>query len=119
MRAWAAQDPEPRDIVLDVRPRVCTLSASEPACEANVRASWSARQNESLCLVIVDHPDIKRCWDNYSQGEYSVTLVFSEDLVVQLRDPELQQVLASKAVTVIREALRLRRKRRQPWNIFY
>jgi hypothetical protein len=36
-----------------------------------------------------------------------------------LRDPQLQRVIASEAITVIREALRLRRKRRQPWNILY
>jgi hypothetical protein len=30
----------------------------------------------------------------------------------------LQHVLASEALRVIREALRYRHKRREPWNIF-
>jgi hypothetical protein len=61
---------------------------------------------------------VQRCWENYSRGVYSIELAFNEDLVVELRDPQLETVLASQAVTVIREALKLRRKRHQPWNIF-
>ncbi len=44
-------------------------------------------------------------------------LVFNQDLLVELRDPQLPTVLASEAIAVIKEALRLRRKRRQPWDI--
>jgi hypothetical protein len=47
-----------------------------------------------------------------------VEVSFSEDLVVQLRDAELDRVLASQAIAVIRQALQLRHKRRPPWNIF-
>jgi len=47
-----------------------------------------------------------------------VEIVFSDDLVVQLRDAELDRVLASQAISVIRQALQLRHRRRPPWNIF-
>ena len=63
-------------------------------------------------------PEVKRCWENYSQGTYSIELIFNEDLIFQLKDPQLQHVLASEALRVIREAIRYRHKRRQPWNIF-
>ncbi|MGH8175088.1 MAG: DUF3019 domain-containing protein [Steroidobacter sp.] len=106
-------------IQLELRPRICTLSTTDEACDATVRAQWRSVRDESLCLVIVDRPEIRRCWENYSQGVYSVELVFNKDLIVELRDPQLQQVLASQAITVIRQALQLRRKRRQPWNILY
>jgi hypothetical protein len=66
----------------------------------------------------VDRPDIKRCWENYAEGTYSIELVFADDLVFQLKDIQLQHVLASEALRVIREAMRYRHKRRQPWNIF-
>lgn len=69
--------------------------------------------------MIVGRPDVRRCWENYTAGEYRITLAFATDLSIELRDPELQRVLASEAVKVIREAQRLRRKRRQPWSIFY
>ena len=72
-----------------------------------------------MCLVIVDRPDIRRCWENFSEGVYNVELSFNKDLIVELRDPELQQVLASETIAVIRQALQLRRKRRQPWNLLY
>lgn len=101
-----------------VHPRVCTLSARDQQCDALVEAQWRAPRNESLCLVIVGRPDVKRCWENFSNGQYSVRLVFDQDLTVQLRDPQLQNVLVSSAITVIKEALQLRRKRRQPWSIF-
>lgn len=104
-------------IELDLHPRVCTMSAQDEACSAVVQAQWRSSRDESLCLVIVDHPQIKRCWENYAEGVYKVELSFSEDLVVELRDPQLHQVLAAEAITVIKEALRLRHKRRQPWNI--
>jgi Protein of unknown function (DUF3019) len=107
------------DVQLELQPRICTLAADDPHCDTTVRAQWKSPRDESLCLVIVGHPDIKRCWENFSQGLYQVELTFDEDLVVELRDPQLQRVLASEAITVIREALRLRRKRRQPWNILY
>lgn len=105
-------------IQLELRPRICTLSAKDEQCDTVIEAQWRSPRDESLCLVIVGRPEIKRCWENYSQGLYTVELVFSEDLTVELRDPQLQKVLVSSAITVIREALQLRRKRRQPWNIF-
>jgi len=105
-------------IQLELRPRVCTLSARDDHCDTVVEAQWRSPQDESLCLVIVGRPEIKRCWENFSEGQYSVKLVFSEDLVVELRDPQLHDVLVSEAIQVIKEALQLRRKRRQPWSIF-
>jgi hypothetical protein len=117
LNSGAAQAGEPRaPIDLKVRPRVCTLSGSESSCNTTVHAEWHAPRDESLCLLIIGHSDVQRCWENHSQGVYSVEIAFSEDLVVQLRDPELERVLASQTITVIRQALR--RKRRQPWNIF-
>ena len=96
---------------------MCTLSARDDHCDTVVEARWRSPQDESLCLVIVGRPAIKRCWENFSAGLYSVKLVFSEDLVVELRDPQLREVLVSEAIQVIKEALQLRRKRRQPWSI--
>ncbi len=107
------------DIELRVQPRVCSLSSDEDTCEATVKAQWRAPANESLCVVIVDRPDVRRCWENFSEGTYEVELTFDRDLTVQLRDPQLQQVLASQTIAVIKEALQLRRKRRQPWNLLY
>jgi hypothetical protein len=105
-------------IELELRPRVCTLSARDEECDTVVQAQWRSPRDESLCLLIVGRPEIKRCWEGYSEGVYTMKLAFSEDLVVELRDPELQRVLVAEAVTVIKEALRLRRKRRQPWSPF-
>lgn len=116
--AQAAQSPAASDIQLDLRPRVCTLSAGVEACDTVVEARWQAARSESLCLLIIGRPEIKRCWENHSSGEYTLALVFREDLLVELRDTELRAVLASGAVRVIREALQLRRKRRAPWSLF-
>jgi hypothetical protein len=104
-------------IELELSPRVCTLATNDESCDTVVTAQWRAPKDESLCLVIVDQPQVKRCWENHSQGVYRVRLVFARDLLVELRDVELQKVLVSKAIAVIREAIRLRRKRRQPWDI--
>lgn len=122
--AWAASlaahaDGPGNDIQLELRPRVCTLAAGEDFCETPVHAQWHSSQDESLCLVIVDRPEIRRCWENYSEGVYSIELVFDKDLTVELRDPGLDEVLASQTIAVIKEALQLRRKRRQPWNLLY
>jgi hypothetical protein len=108
-----------RDIRLDIKPRICTLSTKDEYCSTPVRASWQASQPESLCLVIAGRTDIKECWEQHSRGTYSVELIFAEDLLVELRDPSLQNVLATKTLQVIREALEFRRKRRQPWSIIY
>jgi hypothetical protein len=116
--AIAAVDPSGEDIRLELRPRICTLAAGDKQCETRVQAKWRSPHEESLCLVIVDRPEVKRCWENYSEGTYSIELVFTDDVIFQLRDPELRRVLASEALRVIREAIRYRHKRRQPWNIF-
>jgi DUF3019 family protein len=116
--AGAAADAARPPIELKLRPRVCTLSGDETDCKTTVHAQWRSPRNESLCLVIVDRPHIRQCWENHSQGVYSVEIAFSDDLVVQLRDAELDRVLASQAISVIRQALQLRHKRRPPWNIF-
>ncbi len=117
--ASAAPEAGPPPIELQLRPRVCTLADNDATCNTTVRAQWRSPKNESLCLVIVDQPHIKHCWEQHSEGTYSVEVSFSQDLVVQLRDTELDRVLASQAIAVIRKALQFRRKRRQPWSIFY
>jgi hypothetical protein len=68
--------------------------------------------------VIEGRTDVKRCWEKYSEGTYSIKLVFSTDLVFQLKDVDLQEVLASQVLRVIHEAILYRHKRREPWNIF-
>jgi hypothetical protein len=105
-------------IRLELSPRICTLSANDKQCETEVRASWQATRSESLCLIILERPDVRRCWEGYSEGTYSIKLVFADDLNFQLRDPQLQRTLASRALRVIREAIRYRHKRREPWNVF-
>jgi len=97
---------------------VCTLALNDKQCDTQVRASWRSSRDESLCLVIVDRPEVKRCWEKYAEGTYSVELIFTEDLIFQLKDVDLQRVLASEVLRVIREAIRYRHRRRQPWNIF-
>jgi hypothetical protein len=106
------------DIRLELSPRICTLAVTDKQCQTRVSAKWRSPHEESLCLVILDRPEVKRCWEKYSEGTYSIELVFAEDLVFQLRDLDLRNVLASEALRVIREAIRYRHKRRQPWNIF-
>jgi hypothetical protein len=114
----AATDSLGDNIQLELIPRICTLSADDKQCDARVRAQWRSPHEESLCLVIVDRPEVKRCWENYSEGTYSIELVFTKDVIFQLKDPDLQHVLASEALRVIREAMRYRHKRREPWNVF-
>ena len=58
-----------------------------------------------MCLLIVDRPDVRQCWEDHKEGVYSVEISFSEDLVVELRDAERDRVLASQAIAVIRQAL--------------
>lgn len=118
MYTAGAADEAGGDIRLELSPRICTLAAGDKQCETRVYAKWRSPRRESLCLVIVDRPDIKRCWENFAEGTYSIELVFADDLVFQLKDIELQHVLASEALRVIREAMRYRHKRREPWNIF-
>jgi Protein of unknown function (DUF3019) len=114
-----AIDSAPNRIHLELTPSVCTLSANDSACSLTVRARWFSAQSESLCLVVLEQPDIKRCWEHYEQGVYTLELQFSNDQTFQLRDPALQQVLASRALRVIREVLRYRHPRREPWNVFF
>jgi hypothetical protein len=117
-QAGAAADSTGDDIRLELSPRICTLAADDKQCDAWVHATWRSAHEESLCLIIVDRPEVRQCWENYSQGTYTIELVFSEDLTFQLKDPELRRVLASQALRVIREAISYRHRRRQPWNVF-
>ena len=116
--AAAAEDAARPPIDLKVRPRVCTLAGDDTSCNTTVHAQWRSPRNESLCLLIVDRPEVRQCWEDHKEGVYSVEVSFSEDLVIELRNPELDRVLASQAIAVIRQALQLRHKRRPPWNIF-
>lgn len=97
---------------------MCTLAGDTATCNTTVHAQWRSPRNESLCLLIVDRPEVRQCWEDHKEGVYSVEVSFSEDLVIELRNPELDRVLASQGIAVIRQALQLRHKRRPPWNIF-
>jgi len=105
-------------IRLEISPRICTLTGTDKQCVTPVHAQWRSPHEESLCLVIVARPEVKHCCEHYSAGTYTIELTFTEDLIFQLRDVSLEHVLASEALRVIREAIRYRHKRRQPWNIF-
>jgi hypothetical protein len=118
LTAAAADDASRPPVDLKVRPRVCTLAGDDKTCNTTVHAQWHSPRNESLCLLIVDRPEVRQCWEDHKEGVYSVEVSFSEDLVIELRDTELDRVLASQAIAVIRQALQLRHKRRPPWNIF-
>jgi DUF3019 family protein len=115
--AGAVSDTNTDGIRLELSPRVCTLSADDENCDTVVTAKWESPHDESLCLLIVGQPQVRQCWENHSEGVYTVRVMFDRDLLVELRDPNLQNVLASETIAVIKEALRLRRKRRQPWDI--
>ena len=106
-------------VKLDLHPRVCTLAASAKSCDLTVRAEWRSTAQESLCLVIAERSDIKQCWEGISHGTYTIEIEFTEDLQFELRDPQLKDVLVSRFLKVVREALEFRRKRRQPWNILF
>jgi hypothetical protein len=110
--------PSGEDIHLEISPRICTLTGNDKQCSIPVHAQWRSKHDESLCLVILEHKEIQRCWEHYSAGTYTVELVFTQDVVFQLRDVSLEHVLASEALRVIREAIQYRHRRRQPWNIF-
>jgi len=114
----SAGGPSDEDIHLEISPRICTLTGNDKQCSIPVHAQWRSKHDESLCLVILEHKEIQRCWEHYSAGTYTVDLVFTQDLVFQLRDVSLEHVLASEALRVIREAIQYRHRRRQPWNIF-
>jgi hypothetical protein len=114
----AGSAPSDEDIHLEISPRICTLTGNDKQCSTPVHAQWRSKHDESLCLVILQHKEIQRCWEHYSAGTYTVDLVFSQDVVFQLRDVSLEHVLASEALRVIREAIQYRHRRRQPWNIF-
>jgi hypothetical protein len=120
--ALPANGPAHGDIRLEISPRICTLTGNDKQCATPVRARWRSKQDESLCLVILGQPEIRRevrhCWEHYKAGTYTIDLVFTEDVVFQLRDVSLDHVLASEALRVIREAIQYRHRRRQPWNIF-
>jgi len=117
-RATAALEPARADIRLELSPRICTLGVKDQQCEARVQATWRAPAEESLCLVIEGRPEVKQCWENYAAGTYTIELVFNDDLLFELKDLELQRVLAAETLRVIREAIHYRHKRRQPWNVF-
>jgi hypothetical protein len=114
----AALAPTRADIRLELSPRICTLGIKDRQCEARVQATWRSPTEESLCLVIEGRPEVKQCWEKYDKGTYTIELVFSDDLLFELKDLELQRVLAAETLRVIREAIQYRHKRRQPWNVF-
>jgi hypothetical protein len=119
MQTAAGADGVPsKAIQLEISPRLCTLAARDKQCDVVVHASWSAPEEESLCLILLGRPEIKRCWEDYASGTYTLQLEFAQDLTFQLRDPSLQNILASEVLRVLREALQYRHRRRQPWNIF-
>jgi Protein of unknown function (DUF3019) len=116
--ATAEIGPTDGNIKLQISPRICTLTERDKQCQTPVHAQWRSSHDESLCLVIVSRPDVKHCWEHYAEGTYTIELTFVDDLTFQLRDVSLEHVLASEVLRVIREAIRYRHRRRQPWNIF-
>ncbi len=113
-----ATTPNGDRIQLELNPQLCTLAENELHCETEIDISWQSSTLQSVCVSIVERPEVERCWENYSEGTYRIALTFSDDLVVELRDKEGRELLISETVAVVREMLRYRLKRRKPWNLF-
>jgi hypothetical protein len=113
VRSQPAETPQ-----FELTPRVCTLAGTDTECKIQVRASWRAAHEESLCLIVPDRPQVRRCWDRVSQGDYTVDLTLAGDVTFELEDALLTRVLASQVVHVVRDTNRYRHRRREPWNIF-
>src|SRR5437763_493629 len=77
---FAQTMPADEDIELQISPRICTLTGKDKQCVTPVQAQWHASHEESLCLVIVARPDVKRCWEHYAAGTYTMQLTFADDL---------------------------------------
>jgi hypothetical protein len=105
-------------IQLQLKPQFCTLAKNESYCDAAIEIKWSSESVENLCLEILQFPEIERCWENAVEGSHQIELVFDTDLEVQLNDPQSQEIVASRTLKIVREAIQYRRKRLQPWNIF-
>lgn len=103
---------------LELRPRVCTLAADDQQCRTQAQVSWRSAGAFSLCLVILERPELTRCWESASEGNATVDLVAAKDVTVELTDATQQHVLASSVMRVVRESVRYRPRRRQPWSLF-
>jgi hypothetical protein len=104
-------------VQLKLNPRLCTLSKDEPRCKALVRISWTSEAKQSLCLKVVNRPDVNHCWKQNSQGNFGIQLAFKNDLTVELRDSRTQSLVASKTISIVREG-EYRHRRRHPWDLF-
>ncbi len=106
------------ELHLELRPRLCTVRGDEEVCSARVEARWNSTVGQSLCLVIRARPQIIHCWTQRREGAFAADVSFQEDLLVELRDTDLQHTMASASVRVIHQATEYRRKRRRPWSLF-
>lgn len=104
---------------MDIKPRLCTLGEGDTHCRTPVHVVWNAEQEQNACVDFQLFPEVTQCWQDSRSGEVHVELEFDEDLIVSLRDRDSNNILLERTITLVREAVRYRRKRRQPWNIFY
>lgn len=114
-----ARSDNPADPVqLELSPRICTMAADDKECRTQVRAVWHAGHAISVCLIVVDRPALKHCWEHVSEGSISLDVLASQDVAFRLEDAERRQVLFSDVMHVVRESVRYRHRRRQPWSLF-
>jgi Protein of unknown function (DUF3019) len=94
------------------------MAADDKQCKTKVRAAWRSGHQISVCLMVVDRPDLRHCWEHASEGSVSVELLAAEDVTFRLEDADRPQVLLSDVMHVVRESVRYRHRRRQPWSLF-
>ena len=114
-----ARSDDPSDGVhLELSPRICTMAADDKECRTQVRAAWRSGHSVSVCLIVVDRPDLKHCWQHARDGSMSMEVLAAEDVTFRLEDADRSQLLLSDILRVVRESVRYRHRRRQPWSLF-
>jgi hypothetical protein len=114
--ADAADSPD--GIQLELSPRICTMAADDKQCRTQVHAAWKSGREMSVCLIVVNRPDLKHCWEHAVEGSISVDLLGAEDVTFEIQEADRRQILASEVMRVVRESVRYRHRRRQAWSLF-
>ena len=98
-----------------MRPSVCIVEELGATCEMNVQIEIDSLKGGTYCYYL-DHK-LLQCW-SHDNPLKSLTLRFSKETVLLLKDHQQNTILQQKLEVKVRNKTIKARRVKQPWSLF-
>ena len=99
-------------------PNLCLLSQDEKICQMKLKVSWRTPKRGNYCLLESKNRRRLHCWQQKSSEQIEVELTLTGNTDLFFVDQQLGTIIYQQSISLQRQIVRYRQKRRNPWRFY-